>query len=92
MKTLATSLGALCALALFTAANSSEPDMRQVQCQKLIIYTPAAGQTDEAVCSAFGGVARADTTPQRPSLTILVKNMPVGGAEGLELVELREAR
>lgn len=89
MKTLAASLGALCVLALFTVANSSEPDMRQVQCLQLIIYAPITGQSDVDICAAFGGIANADTALQRPSLTILVKNMPVGGSHGLEMAELQ---
>ncbi|AXS41180.1 hypothetical protein [Breoghania sp. L-A4] len=88
MKTTTACLGALGALALFSVANSTEPDMRQVQCQTLIIYMPVSRQSDDDICAAFGGLAGADKNPERPSLTILIKNLPVGGNEGLQLAEL----
>lgn len=89
MKTLLASMGILAGLAVFAVANSSEPDLRQVQCQLLIIYTPMTSMSDHDVCSSFGGVATADNLAERPSLTILVKNMPVGGSDGLNATTLQ---
>ena len=88
MKKITACFGALGALVLFSAANSTEPDMRQVQCQKLIIYMPVSRQNDDTICAAFGGPAGTDTNSERPSLTILIKNRPVGGDEGLRLADL----
>lgn len=90
MKIFATSLGALSGLALLTCANSGEPDLRQVECRQLIIYTPATGASDETLCDGFGGLSRGEGNVTRPSLTILVKNLPVGGDAGLTSADWRK--
>ncbi|WP_319773040.1 hypothetical protein [Breoghania sp.] len=89
MKHIAAATTCLLAFVLYAFAQSGEAEMRRVECAKLIVYTPITTTSDEQVCSGFGGLT-ASKTDTRGSLTILVKDLLVGGDEGLQMAALPE--
>ncbi len=89
MKRIAAATTCLLAFVLYAFAQSGEVEMRRVECAKLIVYTPITSTSDEQVCSGFGGLT-ANRADERGSLTILVKDLFVGGDEGLKMAALPE--
>lgn len=87
MMRLVTGVICLTGVAAFAFAQGDEVELRKVECERLIVYTPIEATSDEQVCSGFGGRLIGLGAP-RESMTILVKNQPVGGAIGLKFAGL----
>ncbi|ADZ70001.1 hypothetical protein [Polymorphum gilvum] len=69
--------------ALSPQADDRAMNLRRVECSTLTIFAPAERLTDEELCRAHGGLAKAGAAPSESGLVILVRNRPAGGFEGL---------
>lgn len=84
MKRIAAGLACLVAFAVYAFAQSEDVEMRRVECTRLIVYTPIDATSEEQVCAGFGGRLVGQAGP-RESMTILVKDRPMGGSDGLRV-------
>lgn len=70
-------------MAVIAIAGERHGELREINCAQLTVFVPENGQTGEDLCKAHGGLAATRSTTDTPALVILVRNQPVGGADGL---------
>lgn len=82
-----TGIAALVALGVAAVALAGEQakGLREVNCARLTVFAPRNGLTSEDLCRDHGGLAKSASTVETPALVILVRNQPVGNANGLHM-------
>ncbi|GGE84421.1 antitermination protein [Stappia taiwanensis] len=71
-------------LGLVTMAADNDSRLRRIACVDLMVFAPQSGVSDADTCRAHGGLASEGAEEAKSGLVILVRNRPVGAANGLD--------